>query len=354
MTEADNIYLLPDLKKSEAEAAEWVARLEGGEMTVADHAAFTRWRTESEHNRDAFERYAGLWDGLDVLGALSDYASKDVYAPPPLRRRLIAALPALAAVLIAVVAIGVFFAGRQGFEWGAPGFDAPSSSFAANYQTKVGGHETIALPDGSRLTLNTDSQIAARFTATERRIQLLRGEAFFEVAHDKSRPFSVYAGDGVVRAVGTAFSVRLKDDKLDVMVSEGRVALAARTPPAGKQNARTPGSAVMELTAGQSAVFAARNVEVLEHVTPAEIDRKLSWREGMLAFAGEPLSDVVVEVGRYSDVDIEIRGDELRDIPIAGYFKAGEVDAFVEALHIMTGIEVTETAPGHLALSAPK
>ncbi len=65
-------------------------------------------------------------------------------------------------------------------------------------------------------------------------------------------------------------------------------------------------------------------------------------------------NDVVVEVGRYSSDDIEIRGDELRDIPIAGYFKAGEVDAVVEALHIMTGIEVIEVAPGHLALSAPK
>ncbi|MBB4633883.1 FecR family protein [Sphingosinicella soli] len=341
MTEPGNIYLLPDLKKSEAEAAEWVARLEGGEMTPADHTAFARWRTESEHNRDAFERYAGLWDGLDALADLNDYAAAS--ARPPLRRRVAAVLPALAAMLVVAVAIGTFV-NRDIFGWG-------SSAFVADYQTKIGGNEIVVLPDGSKLTINTDSQIATEFTDTERRVKLLRGEAFFEVARDTSRPFTVYAGNGMVRAVGTAFSVRLKDNKLDVMVSEGRVALAASRP---ARIDGAPDRAVMELTAGQNAVFSDEHVEVLAHVTPAEIDRKLSWREGLLAFAGEPLSDVVVEVGRYSDVDIEIRSDELRNIPIAGYFKAGEVDAFVDALHIMTGIEVTEVAPGHLALSIPQ
>jgi len=352
MTDADNIYLLPDAKKSEAEAAEWVARLESGEMTAADHAAFARWRSESEQNRDAFERYAGLWGGLDVLEELNDYASKDGHAPPSMRQRLRAALPALAAMLIAVVAIGGF-AAREFFDR-PPGVDARASEFAANYSTDIGKHAIVKLPDGSRLTLNTNSRVAAEFTAGERRIRLLQGEAFFEVAHDSARPFSVYAGNGVVRAVGTAFSVRLKDEKLDVMVSEGRVALSAATLPADTRNTEKPADTVMELTAGQNALFSAAKVELLEHVTPSEIDRKLSWREGMLAFAGEPLADVVVEVGRYSDVDIEIRSAELREVPIAGYFKAGEVDAFVEALHIMTGIEVTEVAPGHLALSSPR
>ena len=104
MTEPDNIYLLPDMKKSEAEAAEWVARLEGGEMTPAEHAALARWQAESDHNRDAFERYTRLWDGLDALEGLNDYASRDMYAAPPFRQRVRAALPLLAAMLIAVVA----------------------------------------------------------------------------------------------------------------------------------------------------------------------------------------------------------------------------------------------------------
>jgi transmembrane sensor len=348
MTDAHNIYLLPDPKKSEAEAAEWAARLAGGEMTPADHAAFARWRGESEQNRDAFERFSGLWDGLDKLEDLNAYASAgDAPTERSFLRRVAVALPALAAVLLAVVAIGALL-NRDGLE-------TRPARFAADYQTKVGGQEIVTLPDGSKLTLNTDSRIATEFTETERRVKLLRGEAFFEVAHDASRPFSVYAGNGVVRAVGTAFSVRLnKANKLDVMVSEGRVALSAAKPLAGTPSVSRPARTVMELTAGQSAVFSAEHVEILEHVTPTEIDRKLSWRVGMLAFAGEPLSDVVDEVGRYSDVDIEVRGDELRAMPIAGYFKAGEVEGFVEALHIMTGVEVTEVAPGHLVLSASK
>ncbi|BBE33997.1 FecR family protein [Sphingosinicella microcystinivorans] len=348
MTDAGNIYLLPDPKKSEAEAAEWAARLEGGEMTPADHAAFARWRGESEQNHDAFERFAGLWDGLDRLEDLNAYDAVD-NAPVqrPFLRRAAVALPALAAVLLAVLAIGALIKPDV--------LETRSPHFAANYQTKVGGQEIVSLPDGSKLTLNTNSRIATEFTKTERRVRLLRGEAFFEVAHDTSRPFSVYAGSGVVRAVGTAFSVRLnKANKLDVMVSEGRVALATAKPLAGTPSVSRPTRTVMELTAGQSAVFSAEHVEILEHVTPTEIDRKLSWRVGMLAFAGEPLSDVVDEVGRYSDVDIEVRGDELRAMPIAGYFKAGEVEGFVEALHIMTGVEVTEVAPGHLVLSASK
>ncbi len=344
MTDADNIYLLPDAKKSEAEAAEWVVRLESGEMTAADHAAFAKWRGESEQNHDAFARFSGLWGGLDRLEDLNAYMAP-ADARPPFWRRAAIVLPALAAVVLAVVAIGAVINRNM--------FVSAPQAFAASYQTKVGGHEVVTLPDGSKLTLNTDSRITTAFTDTERRVQLIRGEAFFEVAKDASRPFSVYAGNGVVRAVGTAFSVRLKADKLDVMVSEGRVALST-TKPQGVQLASAASPTVMELTAGQSAVFASESVELLEHVTPAEIDRKLSWREGMLVFAGEPLSYVVNEVGRYSDVDIEVRGDGLRATPIAGYFKAGEVDGFVEALHVMAGVEVTEVAPGRLILSMPQ
>ena len=348
MTDTDNIVPLPDMKKLEAEAAEWLMRLEGGEMSDADHAAFAAWKGESELNREALERYARLWGGLDALEELNDYApvgARPARASTRLSRARV--FPALAAAFALVFAAGAFLSLRF--------LDADAGRYAGQFETVIGRQQTIDLPDGSRITLNTDSQVEVDYGKNARRIHLVRGEAYFEVAPNKKKPFSVYAANGVVTAVGTAFTVRLRQEKLDVTVSEGRVALSsaddALEGAAALQRAEAAPEAVVELTAGQNALYD-EGVEALEHVTQAEMDRKLSWRKGMLAFAGEPLSAVVEEVGRYSSVKIDIEDENLRDLPIAGYFKTGEVDALIEALQLMANVKVERLSPDHVMIVA--
>ncbi|MEZ5713399.1 MAG: FecR domain-containing protein [Sphingobium sp.] len=192
--------------------------------------------------------------------------------------------------------------------------------------------------------------------SARRRIRLARGEAFFNVAPNKERPFSVYAAGGVVTAVGTAFAVKLAEGKrLDVLVTEGVVALTAQTPESGSALVDQPvQSAVarpqLKVSAGQHAVFE-DDVGHVKQANIAGLERKLMWRSGMLAYDGEPLSEVVADVSRYAPVNIEIEDEALKRVPVAGFFRVGEVDMMLEGLSAIADIEVTHVSPREIRLS---
>jgi transmembrane sensor len=188
------------------------------------------------------------------------------------------------------------------------------------YSTVVGGLDTVALMDGSRVTLNTDTRIRVVLSATERRVELDRGEAFFIVAKDPARPFVVGVGDKRVTAVGTQFSVRRDADDIRVVVAEGRVKL---TPSAGNIR-RMPTS----LDAGAVARTSQAQVLVSEHSTP-EAEQLLSWRNGFLAFHETALADAVAEFNRYSTRKIVIEDPSLAALRIGGNFRSNDAEAFL-------------------------
>jgi transmembrane sensor len=171
------------------------------------------------------------------------------------------------------------------------------------------------------VTLNTASQIEARMNGQERTIRLLEGEAFFEVAHDASRPFRVYAGDGVTMAVGTAFSVRLEEHAVEVVVSEGKVSFA---------RVADTVEPVAYVSAGEAASFS--DSVMIAPVGTEEVGRKLAWTEGRLVFSGDPLSSVVADISRYTDIEFEFASEELADQRVGGVFVVGEVDDMLAAL----------------------
>jgi transmembrane sensor len=195
------------------------------------------------------------------------------------------------------------------------------------------------------------------FSAPKRNIRLLYGEAHFEVAKDKSRPFNVHAGGGIVRAVGTAFTVRLrKQDAVEVTVEEGRVALGNSDPldvSGASIESLVALQPLAELTAGQSATFS-KQVNTLTHLEASEIKRKLAWRQGLLAYSGDPLFSVVEDVSRYTDINIKIRDVALRNLSVAGYFRVGEVEAFLESLELTFGVNVEHIDERHVELSSKK
>ena len=192
------------------------------------------------------------------------------------------------------------------------------------------------------VTLNTASRVEARMNDQERTVRLLEGEAYFEVAHDPSRPFRVYAGDGVTVAVGTAFSVRLQKDAVEVVVSEGKVSYARVADVASPEP-------VAYVAAGETATFS-DNV-VIEKVDEAAVERKLSWTEGRLVFAGDPLSSVVADISRYTDIEFEFATQELADLRVGGVFEVGEVDDMLAALETNFPLRAQRVGDGLVRLT---
>jgi transmembrane sensor len=250
-------------------------------------------------------------------------------------------LPALAASLALAIAVGgAWYFHSQG----------------CVYRTPIGGLEAVPMADGSRVTLNTDSAIRVTVTPNERGIELERGEAFFEVAHDPSRPFIVSAGDQRMVAVGTQFSVRRNGDDVEVIVTEGTVRLESADGRHGLQGDRKQtlsdrsssgpsfsssgagidrssiGSAGVVLLPAGSVAHASDADVLVQEESPAEVEQALSWRQGILVFHDMTLADAIAEFNRYNTRQIVIEDPTVAGLRIAGNFRATNVDAFVRLL----------------------
>lgn len=338
---ADNVVAFPERTPIEEDAARWVVRLDERGIDEAERAEFEAWRNASPAHAEAYARMRDAWRDLDMLAAITtlDTAAKPRQTRnPALSPAMWGGLGLAAASLIAAVVIGLrmpsappeTILAQQDATTGAPSL----------YRTHVGGLEHISLPDGSVVTLNTASQMEVRFSENERAIRLIDGEAFFDVAHDAERPFRVYARDGVAAAVGTAFSVRLHADSVEVIVSEGKVSFA---------EAEQIAAPVAFIAAGQTATFNDR-LNIIETVAPNEVERRLSWTEGRLVFAGEPLSQVVADISRYTDVNFVFANDEVANMPVGGYFDVGEVDRLLDALETSFALEVERVDDKHVRI----
>ena len=342
----DKVVALPSSQEIEAEAAAWLTVLGRQEVADSERAQFARWLGASDRHRAAFEELAALWDDLEILKELDDIAQSMADEPPQprpvFRQRSFVAIAASLALLVAVG--GLLYANQQS-----------RLNQHATFATAVGEQRTIELADGSRIQLNTGSRVEVAYTSSERIVRLTAGETYFDVDKEPRRPFSVYAADGIVRAVGTAFTVRLRDnDAVEVTVEEGRVAIASVSPRLVGDTESTTDvgepTPMVQLTAGQSAVFDER-VDEIEHMDVPALNRKLSWRQGMLAYSGDRLADVIADISRYTDVQIEISDPALGEKRVAGYFRIGEVEALFDSLELSFGLEVERVSDKRFRLS---
>lgn len=325
----------------DARAADWLARLDRPETSVAEHADFEVWCRADPRHLAAYLRLLAVWNRLDALkeeevqhvaGAVSrpDLAAGMPDPPPatvPPHRRVFLAL-ALAAGLAAIAA------GLAWWQWSAPFGNA---SGVQVYMTALGKFERITLPDGSAVVLNTDSELRVRLRAAERDITLIRGEATFEVAPDKSRPFIVVAGSTAARAVGTVFNVQKTDGSVEVLVTKGVVAVG---PP---QDMVTDRFTLAIVDAGQMATAASSQVKV-ESLDQEEIARRLAWHDGMLLFNGQTLAVVAAEFNRYNERKLVIADPAVGRLRIGGYFRATDLESFVRVLQERFGIVAVREA----------
>lgn len=347
-----NLVEFPDPKTIEAEAAAWIARLDRGKLSEEECAAVREWICRSPEHYSTISRFADIWSDLDGLVEIlnevePDTSIREVHPGPQPMIRFTPARVAVIASIIIAVAIGIFFSDGGNFRAGT----TPASTWQASYLTAIGEQQTVSLQDGSRVQLNTDTAVNVDFDDLQRKVRLVKGEALFDIIHDQSRPFLVYAGTNVIRAVGTAFVVKLIEDEIEVTIKEGRVELKSIKDDRQNrlENELTIASAVLD--AGQT-VKLNKEIQILQEITEEEIDRKLAWREGLLIFTGEPLGDVVNEISRYTPIKFFIDDPELGQLRIGGRFRIGETNAMLEVLETGFGISINRVSNDLVYLNA--
>ncbi len=336
-----NIVEFSDGQKVAEEAARWILKLESDEgLSNLEKDRLRAWLDKSAVHREHFERLVKVWGGANILTELA----------VPLHGVKSRDNPSFARARMAIAASVIFVVGMVSLFMFDTQMPVQENRVVA---TEVGNQKTLDLADGSVLQLNTNSKIRIDYSKDFRDIYLLSGEAYFSVAKDKTRPFRVYAGSGRIRAIGTAFSVYLKDNKVDVAVSEGRVGVASvpivsssiRSPKVVSRSARSlgmlrageVGSIVSQLDENSKSV---QTLEKLEEATDTDVAKRVSWTEGILIFAGEPLEQVVEEISRYTDVSIEFASPEIRTIRIGGNFPVGETETMFSSLETNFGLQV--------------
>lgn len=193
------------------------------------------------------------------------------------------------------------------------------------YRTAIGEERAFRLADGSTVQLNTDSAIEVALQNDQRFVRMLKGEAHFDVAHNPARPFIVKAGDSTLRAVGTAFNVRLRPELTELTVIEGRVAV------------RDSGAATRTVAAGSAAAIRGGTVAVTQ-LAKTQLIQRTGWQTGVIHFDGETLDQAVAEFNRYRRTPIVIGDPQIASIRIGGTFKPGNSEQFVSALKLSFGI----------------
>jgi transmembrane sensor len=221
------------------------------------------------------------------------------------------------------------------------------------YETGVGDRRVLTLADGSTVNLDARSRLRVAFRNDARLIDLEAGQASFEVAKDPTKPFRVRAGGHTVIALGTQFNVEIVRETLLVTLLEGRVAVVDSEPDAGADSARgdsaRPGDTSVELTPGQQLVATGREEPKVR--SDVDLGRATAWQDGKLFFNDEPLADAAERMNRYAQVQIEV-DPAIDHIGISGVFKAGDTNAFMDAVTSYFPVRAERTEDGHVRLAA--
>jgi transmembrane sensor len=287
-----------------AEAAAWLARLRSEERTAEDERGFRAWLAESEAHRAAFEMTNSVFE---MAGAVRRSVAR-TQAPLVTRRHVLRTGVGLAAASVAGVVVYL--------------------RSSTTYATEIGEQRDVSLEDGTRVRLDTDSEIRVSMNEELRRVQLRRGRAHFDVV-DSKRPFEVIARDRLVTAAHAEFDVSLDGVLVSVLPQAGHVQIGNQKP-AGLATPRT-------IMPGQLVVFAE---DKLVREEQPEMKRAVAWRYGRLALFEEPLVEAVAQMNRYTRRPIVILDPELAQLRISGNYSVGDAQAFATSISVLLPVEI--------------
>lgn len=288
-----------------AQASDWLQRRDFWNWSEADRAALDAWLDECWANRVAFYRLEAAWRKTDRLAALRKLFPSDQARTRNEKIIVFLMRSAAACAVVALVSFGFLF---------------KSTPQGKTYSTSLGGRETVVLADGSQIELNTDTAIRVVEDADKRQVWLKKGEAFFQITHNSSRPFVVWAANRQVTDLGTKFDIRQDNSRLEVSVMDGRVSVGSTL--------STPAQSLV-LSKGDVLVATAESMSVIKK-PEQKISKDLGWRHGTLVFDDVPLSQAIAELNRYSARRLVAADDATGRIRVSATFPTTGVDDFLQ------------------------
>lgn len=317
---------------AEEQASLWAARLDGSELSAADRRELEAWLAADPAHRTLLSSYcqfsADLEQQLPLLAGVRDELAESSTAPQAARPFPWLRWPILAgATLAAAAALAVFL-------W--PG---QPQNHSQNLGTSIALRQEFTLPDGSHIELNAQTAAVVELNATERRVRLAGGEAFFRIAKDADRPFFVETPAGSVRVTGTEFNVRTESASgLEVTVLEGSVQV------------RPGGKATQALRAGDRLVSEQQQVHVTA-LTASQLADALAWRQGRIVFEAAPLREALGRFARYHGRTLTASDDAALQ-RVGGRYSLDDLDGFLTALEEVLPVRVTRGLDGAIHITS--
>ena len=307
-----------------SQANEWLVQRKSGNFTADQQRALEAWLNEDPSHRTAYDAACEFWRALDGLSAadIAEIRESSRLRTVGAARKSFRVRPALAFCVLVLMALTI-----------APLIPL----WTAEYRTQPGEINSIRLPDGSTVQLNTESAISVDFGQGRRRIELLGGEAFFQVVSDPVRPFDVISQGVQVRALGTAFDVRRSDDALIVSVFEHAVEVSFQD--------RKPPKILSE---GAQSSIDRDGTQDVSRIDPRHAG---AWREYRMVFDESPLEDVIAELNRYRRGFICIADNDLERIQVTGIFDTRNTDAALNTIEQSLPVRIYRFPGGIVVLS---
>lgn len=336
-------------------AAVWLARRDRG-LSAAEEREFVAWRGADPRHDEEFSRLEAEWESFGFAKADPELAAMaqaldDRTRARPARRRRGAWVYALTAAAAAVaIAVTLFVRATRSAD-----LETPALVASPTYQVVPSASHQLTLEDGSIVTLRGESEVASEITPGERRVRLVRGEAHFAVTKDPARPFVVSAGGVAVRAVGTAFNVRLDPTTVEVLVTEGKVRVNDTARDESLIEGSAPdGAEAPVLTAGQCIIVSvtptAATAAPVTEMTPAGMEQALAWQSMRLVFNRTPLIEAVMAFNEHGSNRLVLADTKLHSRMLGGTFRADNVEGFVRLLELTADVRAERRSDGTIVL----
>ncbi|GBL04348.1 FecR family protein [Glaciecola sp. KUL10] len=336
-----NVHEINSKEKAIEQASLWVAKLDR-ELSEQETQQLQAWLDSSTVNKATFLEVVQVWDKLESLSKLGLLFETQAQTSFWQRNKILASAASVA--FAALISLSVYLLSSP----------IQEIKYQREYATQIGEYSNFTLQDNTQLYLNTNSLVRVTYTDKQRLLELVKGELFVDVAHDSTKPLNVIARNTVIQAVGTAFNVELKEGRVELVVTDGKVLVEQDldfvNTPLLQREVNLPASS-LSLKEGQFAHITSHLSNTLVDSTDRKaVESHLAWQNGELIFRGEKLDAAIKEISRYTDLTFTFKEQRLKEMQIAGLFKTNDIEAFLSALQSNFDIKVIR-ADGRVLLS---